>query len=135
MANRVTGDEVKEIINTTLTSAQLAPFITAANLLVTKKCSAAGYSTDELKEIERWLAAHFASVRDPSSSALVSKTIGEASETYQVGKGSSSVSFSLETTRYGAQALLLAYAGCLNSLGRQKVVLRGFGADHEEFDS
>jgi hypothetical protein len=133
MANRVTGDEVKEIISTTLTSVQLAPMITAANLLVTAKCVPAGYSVAELKEIERWLSAHFTSVRDPSKSALVSKSIGEASETYQVSRGSN-VSFSLETSPYGQQALILDYMGSLNSLGRQKAVLRGFGADHEDFD-
>jgi hypothetical protein len=131
MANRVTGDEVKEVINTSLTSIQVAPMITAANLLVTAKC--VGYSADELKEIERWLSAHFVSVRDPSKSALVSKTVGEASETYQVSRGSN-VSFALETSPYGQQALILDYLGCLASLGRQKVILRGFGATHEEFE-
>lgn len=131
MANRVTGSEVLEVIATSLSSAEVAPMITAANMLVTAKCAGAGYTDAELKEIERWLSAHFVSVRDPSRSALASKTVGEASETYALTK-SGGEGFAI--TPYGQQALLLDYRGCLASVGRQKVVLRGFGADHEDFD-
>ena len=65
MANRVTGSEVKEIFQTTLTASEVEVFITPANQLVTEKLAASGLSDDRLKEIERWLAAHLLAVRDP----------------------------------------------------------------------
>lgn len=131
MANRVTGAEVKEVIKTSLLAADIAPMITAANLLVTAKCSTAGYSTDELKEIERWLSAHFVSIRDPST-ALKSKKVGEAEETYQTAKFETKAS--LETTPYGQQALILDYKGCLTALGRMQATFRAFGVEHEDFE-
>jgi len=131
MANRVTGDEVKEIIGTSLTASEIAPMITAANILVTARCASAGYSIAELKEIERWLAAHFVTARDRSTS-LSSKTIGEASETYSQSQASSS--YALGSSPYGQQALLLDYLGCLTTLGKQKATLKFYGATHEEFE-
>jgi len=131
MANRVTGDEVKEIISTSLTASDLAPMITAANILVTARCVDQGYSTTELKEIERWLSAHFVTARDRST-ALASKTIGEASETYSQSQGS--LVYALGASPYGQQALLLDYLGCLTTLGRQKAAIRFYGATHEEFE-
>ncbi len=52
MAARVSDTEVKEIIDTTVTT---TAFITAANLLVNNVLSDAGHSEELLKEIERWL--------------------------------------------------------------------------------
>jgi hypothetical protein len=132
MANRVLGSEVKEIIKTVLTELEVAPMITAANLLVTAKCSTAGYSSAELKEIERWLAAHFVSVRDPSGS-VSEKKVGEASEKYQRGSKAQAKE-ALEGTPYGQQALILDYRGCLTDLGRKQVSIRAFGALNDESD-
>ena len=130
MADRVTGTEVKEIIKTRLTASEIAPMITAANLLVTAKCSSAGYSTVELKEIERWLSAHFVAVRDPSGS-ISEKKIGEASEKYQRGSKAQSKE-ALEGTPYGQQALILDYKGSLTDLGRRQASIRAFGATNKE---
>ena len=62
---RATEAEVKEIIETDRTDEQVTPFLKAANLLVTDVLTGLGYSDDLLKEIERWLAAHFVAIRDP----------------------------------------------------------------------
>ena len=132
MANRVTGAEVKEIISTPLTELQAAPMITAANILVTAKCSPAGYSAAELKEIERWLSAHFVAVRDPSGS-ISEKKIGEAQEKYQRGSKAQSKE-ALEGTPYGQQALVLDYKGSLTDLGRRQASIRAFGATNDESD-
>ena len=113
MANRVTGVEVKEIIDTTLTESQVAPFITAANLTVTDILGASTVlSAGQLKEIERWLAAHFVAIRDPRISA--EKTEG-ASATYQ-GK----TAMGLDSTTYGQQARMLDTTGALTGLGKKK---------------
>lgn len=96
---RVSEIEVKEIIDTDLTAEQISPFLTAANLLITDVLSGEGYSTDLLKEIEKWLAAHFVAVRDPQA---IKEKIGDAEITY-----SGKFDEGLKSTRYGQQVLIL----------------------------
>lgn len=112
MANRCTEIEVKEIIDTTLTENKIAPFITAANLIVTGILTGSGLLSAQLKEIERWLTAHFVAIRDPRISA--EKTEG-ASATYQ-GK----TDMGLDHTSYGQQVKLLDTTGALANLGKRK---------------
>lgn len=101
MANLVTDDEVKEILDTDI--ADLTPFIDTAHLEVKDLT----YSDDRKIQIEKWLAAHFASVRD---SELDSKTVDGNREDYagETGQG-------YESTRYGQQALSLDVEGQLGS--------------------
>lgn len=109
---RVTEAEVKEIIDTDLTVEQVTPFLKASNLLVTDVLTDQGYSVDLLKEIERWLAAHFVAIRDPRT---VREKIGEAEDTYQgkFGEG-------LSSTSYGQQVMLLDYKGVLAEIAQAK---------------
>lgn len=116
MANRVSDAEVQAIIDVEDVSDDMAPFITAANLLVTAKCSGSGYSTALLKEIERWLAAHFYAIKDPR---LVSEKAG-TSATYQ-----QKVDLGFNVTTYGQQALLLDTAGNLAALNAAVVNKKG----------
>lgn len=126
MANRVTGTEVKEIINTSLSASAVEPFILAANAIVTGMCSA--YSTAEQKEMERWLTAHFVSIRDPSKSAVVEQNAGAPSQKYAlIGKG-------LAATPYGSQVLILDYKGKLGGLGKTSVSIMGLGTSNADFD-
>lgn len=109
---RVTAADVLQIIKTKVDDASIPTFISAANILVTAKCG--GYYPDaELKEIERWLAAHFISVADPR---LRSESFGDNSVVYiatsMVGEG-------LASTPAGQQVLLLDYLGKLNKLRGQ----------------
>ena len=115
MANRVTGSEVKEIFQTTLTASEVEVFITPANQLVTEKLAASGLSDDRLKEIERWLAAHLLAVRDPRKRR---QQIGESNETYHV---STLGDYGLKTTYYGQQVLLLDTTGIMHGLGGKTV--------------
>lgn len=122
MANRVTATEVKEIITTTLSDSAIGVFITPANLLVTEKLGTSGLSDELLKEIERWLSAHFLSVFLQSD-----KTIGGTITREKVGdterewKGSQQVQTNnLGTTNYGRQATILDTTGTLVSLGKKK---------------
>ena len=110
---RVTGAEVKEIIDTTLTEVQIAPFITAANLTITDMLGASTVlSSDQLKEIERWLAAHFVAIRDPRISREKTE---EAEATYH-GKSD----MGLDHTPYGQQVKMLDTTGTLTNLGKRK---------------
>lgn len=112
MSTRATEAEVKEIIDTDITVGQVTPFLKAANLLVTNVLTDQEYSADLLKEIERWLAAHFVAIRDPRTTK---EKIGQAEDTYQgkFGEG-------LSGTSYGQQVMLLDYKGVLAELSATK---------------
>jgi len=106
MANRVIADELKEIIDTTRADGVLDTFITAANQMVTEHLGSSGLSDDQLKEIERWLAAHLLA----STLELQVKSEGtkDANISYQgqTGKG-------LDFTSYGQMVKMLDTTGTL----------------------
>lgn len=117
MADRVTGAEVKEIFDTDLTAAELAPFITAANLTVTKLVGAnTDLSDAQKKEIERWLSAHFAAIRDQIE---VSKVVGAAQTKFQ-GK----TEMGLDFTSYGQMVKVLDTSGTFGSADGKKAELK-----------
>ena len=119
---RVTVAEVKEVIQTDLTDAQITAMIAVANLIVTNGPATStkpnpALSASELKEIERWLAAHFVCIRDPVS---LREKIGDADTwtfpaavTTAWGKG-------LLLTVYGSQAVAMDRSGKLANLGLMK---------------
>jgi len=91
-------------------SIDLTPFITIANALVTEVCDDSSYTEERLELIERWLAAHFYTNRDPRS---VSERAGSVAVTYQ-----SAVTFNLATSHYGQTAMLLDTSGGLALLNK-----------------
>ena len=101
---RVSGSEVQDIIDTDLET--LTPFIDAASQLVD---GISGLGAATLKEIERWLAAHFIAIRDQRT---VKDAVGDSSHTYggKTGMG-------LDATLYGQQVKLLDTTGYLVSVG------------------
>lgn len=110
---RVTADEVKEIIDVDSSITNLTPFITAANLLVNAECTDSSLSDELLKEIERWLSAHFIAIRDTRSA---SEGAGSVRISYQYKLG-----LNLNVTLYGQQCLLLDTSGALARLNKGKV--------------
>jgi hypothetical protein len=115
MAVRVTADEVKAIISTRLTD--LDAFITAANQVVDVRLKNKGFTDPQLKEIERWLAAHFVAIHSPNKTR---EKIDTASEGYQSG----SLGKALDFTAYGQQVKVLDWTGTLSAVGQRKAVLR-----------
>ena len=107
---RVTDAEVEEIIEYD-SSISLTPFINIANQLVTELCADSDYSDDRLLEIERWLSAHFYTVRDQRAA---SEKAGSVAISYQYKIG-----MLLQNTRYGQQALILDTAGNLAQLNKR----------------
>lgn len=107
---RVTDAEVEEIIDydDTIT---LTPFITVANQLVTELCTDSDYDSDRLKEIERWLSAHFYHIRDQH---VASERAGEVGVNYQY-----KVDILLNQTKYGQMAMILDTAGNLGKLNKR----------------
>jgi len=100
---RVIDADVKEILDTDVDT---TPFITAAHVLIEKLLSAADLSEEQKTEIERWLAAHFACMRDPRENRVTT----DRSEAYFEGKTDMGLNF----TRYGQMVLLLDTSGLLS---------------------
>ena len=115
MANRVTSDEVLEIIETSLT--EIDVFITTANLLVTGYLTGKGLSDATLKEIEKYVSAHILSLRDPRTKSV---GVDVLSESYQGQWG-----MGLYGTSYGQTAILLDTSGTLGVLAKNGVIRSG----------
>ena len=114
MALRVTPAEVKQIYvyDTAIVDLEANVFITAANLLVNIVNTTGGITaTATLKEIERWLSAHFICIRDPQAS---SEKAGSVAQSLQ-----QKVDLHFNQTRYGQMALLLDTSGTLAALQAQ----------------
>ena len=103
---RVTQSDVEEIFNNPKSFA-LSPYITAAHLVVENRLVG---KLDEgtLKEIERWLAAHFAAAGDERLRAWRIQEFGEnrAEVTGKFGMG-------LDLTQYGQMVKVLDTTGTL----------------------
>ena len=130
---RVDSSEVKMIIDTELTD--LDAFINPANIIITKLLTGSGLDEDHLKEIERWLAAHFTAVMDPRTSK---EKIGDAEVTYYKGSNTYSNSMKespgLNETPYGKQVLLLDTTGILKaSLGKVTASFTAMGASNADY--
>jgi len=117
MTERVTGDQVKQIIETDLTANEISPFVKAANLMVTDMLGSSGLSDPHLKEIERWLSAHLVAIRSPDSVAKSEKT-GDASITRHGQSG-----LGLDFTPYGQQVKVLDTSGIMADAGMQAASL------------
>jgi hypothetical protein len=106
---RVTATEVKQIIDldtSTVTDEKIEVFINMANLFINNTFSGVtSLSSDTLKEIERFLSAHFLHALDPRA---ISEKAGEVAVRY-AGK----FGMGLQATTYGQTALLLDTTGRL----------------------
>lgn len=112
---RTTYAEVSEVIETTLTEAQVNAFINAASRVVTTVLAASGLAAASLEDIEMFLAAHLLSMRDQRAAA---ETIGDYQITYQGTSG-----LGLDATLYGQQVKLLDTTGLLANLGQRAASL------------
>lgn len=113
MAARVTADDVLAILDdSALTAAQIAPFITSANVMINENIGTD--TTDLLKEIERWLTAHMISITRERQS--IKEEAGSAKVEYagKFGEG-------LKSTSYGQMVLSLDTTGIFASLGGKAI--------------
>ena len=113
---RVSDAEVKEILDTSIVD--LSAFISAANILVSNLLVGKGLTDSHLKEIERWLAAHFTAILEKSGRVTSEDIAGEIKEQYG-GKHD----MGLQATLYGQQVAVLDTTGTLSqSLGKPGVI-------------
>lgn len=110
---RVTATDVLAIMKgSTLTDDELLPHIAAANAIVTGKCASdTDYTAAHLKEIERFLSAHFACSADPT---VAQETIGAATVVYDGKTG-----MGLDSSPFGQRAKVLDFNGLLGEGKRQ----------------
>lgn len=100
-------------------SPSLVPFITAANLVVTQVKSCANkkgvsLSTDELQQIETWLAAHMYVMSD--------KVLIEEGSLSARGKYQGQTGMNINASFYGQTAAMIDHSGCLSAISQRKVV-------------
>jgi len=108
----VLPSDVKAIIDTTLTDAEVQAYIDGAQELVTSVLSGSTMTDNLLKEITRWLAAHMlASTREQQ---LASAGAGSAKAVFQGQTG-----IGLNGTMYGQHVKVLDYTGALAALGNR----------------
>ena len=106
--SRITVDDLVEIFETELTEALLRAFVNSAHYLIQANLLSSGLSSDVLTEIHKYLAAHFASLRDQR---IESERVADVSMKYQ-GK----TDMGLNATLYGQTALMLDTSGSLANL-------------------
>jgi len=104
---RTTSAEVAAIIEVDV-SISLTPFIEVANELVTECCTGGDHTALRLAQIEKWLAAHFYTIRDMRA---FQERAGSVSQTLQ-----SKVDLGLATSHYGQHAMVLDTEGNLAAL-------------------
>jgi len=112
---RTTAAEVMEIMpDTSLTTAQINPFITVATGIVTEHLADCGMSDAELEEVERWLTAHIIAITVERQAKT--EKVGEASLTYQGNFGEG-----LKRSTYGEMVMMLDNCGILAQIGKRKI--------------
>jgi len=108
MVLRCTGDEVRELITTAISADVIeANYLVTANLVVTEDLGNSNLSAARLKEIEKYLAAHFVALAEERGSLLeeeIDDVLERTADVYAPGYAS---------TRYGQQALVLDSSGKL----------------------
>ena len=135
MSVRTTSEAVADIIETDV-AIDLTPFIATSSALVTKHCAEknSAYTEAELELIERWLAAHCYTVRDPRTTR---ENLGKLETTFQ-----SKVDLGLNTSHYGQMAMMLDWYGGLAALnetminggGRRVVGITWLGEESETLE-
>jgi hypothetical protein len=118
MAWRTTHEEVVQLLGVNynaVAKTDLSVFIETANLLTTEVVTCATsrgktLSSELLKKIEGWLAAHFYGCSDQFYS---SKKTGDAQGTFQ-----GQTEMHLKSTQYGQNAITLDISGCLASFSK-----------------
>lgn len=115
MPQLVSDNDVKQILDTTINT---QPFIQAAVVVMDGLLSDAGYTTNELMEIQRWMSAHFAVAHAGAQSG---QKRSESYEGYSVSYAVATLGDRLDGTHYGKVLQQLEYKGILaGSLGKQR---------------
>lgn len=114
---RVTPDEVKEIVDTSLSDPVIETWIDSANTIVNSKADCIGGDESVLTQVELFLSAHFVALLNPQMSGQVKRTKIDVFETEFSQTGLSEEL--MNRTPYGVTANMLS-GGCLISTTKAK---------------
>lgn len=120
MANRVDADEVKVIINTSLTDTEVTAHIYIANDWVSGVLGSSDLGSTRLRNIELYLSAHFVGLRDQDAGMLEAQWVGSEAKIEYGGNFTEG----LKLTRYGQQVLALDTTGSFANLGQKQASFR-----------
>ena len=108
--SRVTPEEVKAIIDTSLEDPVIQVWIDAANTIVNSNADCIGGDEALLTQVELYLSAHFVGMLDPEIRGFVTKEKLEVFETTY--SNPVSIKNNIDNTPYGTTANMLSN-GCL----------------------
>lgn len=106
---------VRDVINTHLTDEDIEGEISSALVLYRNYLGSKGLANDLQIEIKRYIAAHFVSLKDPTT-RIDEEKIGDASVKYSK-IGHDETYTGLMSTRWGQAAILFDPTGILKHLG------------------
>ena len=116
MVDRVTPDEVRQVVKLSVAAVSdldLTEQIGVAHRLTDDLLSTKGLSDDRLKDIERYLSAHFAALFDKEVMSADKKVGGAQTEYYLAN----AMGKYLDLTVWGQMARLLDISGTLAAIG------------------
>lgn len=126
MVISVTPEMVKNVVvGTTLTDPQIEGCISTATMLVAENLRGEGISDNVMTEITLYLSAHYLSLRDKAT-RITEEKIGDAEVKYSKSNQYKGYT-QLDTTEWGATALMLDPTGVLLSLGKKQPRLINIG--------
>lgn len=117
MAIRIDSDDVKQIYGTDLRTSEIDACIEAASPIVdsiTTTDASPALTAAELRNIEKYLAAHFVWLRDPKA---LREVLGESEAWHFPASVTTAWSRGLGMTPYGSMAMMLDRTGTLARLG------------------
>ena len=114
---RVTVAEVRLIIDTERTDPQVTAYIGTGSVFVDALLLDKGLTEPQLKEIERWLSAHF--IATAMERQAIHQKAGPAEQRF-----SDIFSKGLNNTTFGQAAIALDTSGTLLALDRRNMILK-----------
>ena len=127
LGTTITPGMVRELIITELSDNEIESAITSALVLYRNYLDGSALNNDLQIEIKRYLAAHFVSVTDRTTTTEQEK-IGDASVTFKGGPGKSPSASDLSSSTWGATAIMFDPTGILVSLGRAPAALKSLNS-------
>jgi Protein of unknown function (DUF4054) len=113
MEQLISDSDVQAIFPTSFST---QPFIQAAVVVTDALLAESGYSDETLREIQRWLAAHFASGRQQGIKSESYEGLSVSYMTATLGEG-------LKGTTYGQTALALDTKGFLSGVAKRRATV------------
>lgn len=112
---RITPTDVTDIIDTDLSDTRLGSFIAGAHQAVQAQLKDAGLDEELLKEIERWLSAHYVTAFERQA---IQEKAGPVEQRFSDAFG-----MGLDSSTYGQTAKSLDPTGRLAVLGKKTIQL------------